>query len=146
MADSSDIDAALLARLGGDTALLALCPNGVYADEAPVGATRFVIVSLVDEVDEPIFGQRAIEDALFLVEARMLSTANGNIKAAAARIDALLENQPIGVGSPATVTGYTWMACHRESRVRGTEVDEIDPNIRWFRRGGNFRVMMSVNP
>ena len=137
--DSSDIDAALMARLGSDAALVALCPNGVYADEAPPGATRFVIVSLVEETDEAVFGGRAIEDALYLVEARMLSTiAGANIKAAAARIDALLEDQPL------TVAGYTGMACHRESRVRMTEVDEIDPSIRWYRRGGNYRVQMSV--
>jgi hypothetical protein len=144
--DSSDIDAALVAKLGSDATLLALCPNGVYLDEAPPNMTRFVIVSLVDEVDEPVFGKRGYEDALFLVEARMLSTAGGNIKAAAARIDALLEDQPLlAPGSPAApVSGYTWMTMFRESRVRLTEVDEIDPAIRWYRRGGNYRVQMSV--
>jgi len=144
--DSSDIDAALVAKLGSDATLLTLCPNGVYVDEAPQGATRFVIVSLVDEVDEPVFGQRGYEDALFLVEARMLSTANGNIKAAAARIDTLLEDQTImAPGSPTVqVHGYTWMTCYRESRVRLTEVDDVDPSIRWFRRGGNYRIQFAV--
>jgi hypothetical protein len=146
MVDSSDIDAALIAKLGSDATLLALCPNGVYMDEAPPGMTKFVIVSLVEEVDEPVFGKRAYEDALFLVEARMLSTAGGNIKAAAARIDVLLEDQPLlAPGSPASsVAGYTWMTMCRESRVRLTEVDEVDPAIRWYRRGGNYRVQMSV--
>jgi hypothetical protein len=139
MADSSDIDNALVARLGADATLLALVPNGVYVDEAPAGSTRFVIVSLVDENDIPTFEGRAIEDALYLVEARMLSTVAGaNIKAAAARIDALLEDLPL------TVTGYTGMTVHRESRVRGTEVDAIDSSIRWYRRGGNYRVQMSL--
>jgi hypothetical protein len=144
--DSSDIDAALVAKLGSDATLLTLCPNGVYVDEAPQGATRFVIVSLVSEVDEPQFGGRAFEDALFLIEARMLSTASGNIKAAAARIDVLLEDQPLlAPGSPATpVSGYTWMTTYRESRVRGTEIDDVSPDIRWFRRGGNYRVMMAA--
>lgn len=137
--DSSDIDNALVAKLGADATLLALVPNGIYVDEAPPGATRFVIVSLVDEHDEAVFGARAIEDALYLVEARMLSTVSGaNIKAAAARIDVLLENAVI------TATGYTWMTLHRESRVRLTEVDDADPSIRWYRRGGNYRVQMSV--
>jgi len=144
--DSSDIDAAIVAKLGADTTLLTLCPNGVYVDEAPPGATRFVIVSLVDEVDEPRFGGRAYEDALYLIEARMLSTAGGNIKAAAARIDVLLEDSPIlAPGSPVTgVTGYTWMTTYRESRVRLTEVDDVDPVLRWYRRGGNYRVQFSV--
>ena len=139
MADSSDIDAALVVKLAADAALLALCPNGVYVDEAPPGSTRFVIVSLVEESDEGKFGGRAFEDALFQVEARMLSTVAGaNPKAAAARIDVLLEDQPL------TVAGYTYMTLHRESRIRMTEVDEADPSIRWYRRGGNYRCQMSV--
>ena len=136
--DSSDIDAALVMKLGSDATLLALCPNGVFMDEAPQGMTKFVIVSLIDESDEAVFGQRAYEDALYLVEARMLSTSGGNIKAAAARIDVLLNDVSIAA------SGYTWMTVYRESRVRQTEVDEVDPSIRWYRRGGNYRVQMSV--
>ena len=136
--DSSDIDNALIAKLGADSTLLALCPNGVYWDEAPPGATRFVIVSLAEEADEAVFGGRAFEDALYSVEARMLSTAGGDIKAAAARIDALLDEQTL------TATGYTWMTMHREGRIRQTEVDEVDPAIRWYRRGGNYRVEMAL--
>jgi hypothetical protein len=138
VSDSSDIDNAIVMKLASDATLLALVPNGVYVDEAPPGATRFVIVSLVEEADEAVFGGRAIEDALYQVEARMLSTSGANIKAAAARIDALLEDQPL------TVAGYTWMDCHRESRIRLTEVDEQDTTIRWVRRGGHYRVQMCV--
>lgn len=138
MADSSDIDNALIARLGGDATLLALAPNGAYWEEAPPGSTRFVIVSLVDEVDEQQLGGRSYEDALYAVEVRMLSSASGNPKAAAARIDVLLEDVPL------VVTGYSPMRLHRESRIRVTEVDEVDPSIRWYRRGGNYRVQMSL--
>lgn len=145
-ADSSNIDAALIATLGSDHTLLSLCPNGAYIDEAPPGATRFVIVSLIDHLDEPTFEGRAFEDALYLVKAVMLSTAGGNIKAAAARIDELLEDQPLGIGSsPALApSGYTQMAVYRESRIRTTEVDDIDPSIRWFHRGGQYRVQMAI--
>jgi len=138
MADSSDIDNALQMKLANDATLLALCPNGVYVDEAPAGSTRFVIVSLVEEADAGMFGGRAFEDGLYQVEAQMLSTAGGNIKAAAARIDALLEQGTL------TVAGYSTMALYRESRIRLTEVDAVDTAIRWYRRGGNYRVMMST--
>jgi len=139
MADSANIDQALLAKLGSDVTLLGLCPNGVYPDEAPPNMTRFVIVSLVDESDEATFGGRAFEDALYLVEARIRSdVAGADPKAAAARIDALLQDQPL------TVAGYTWMTMHREARVRLTEVDDIDPSMRWYRRGGRYRLQMSV--
>lgn len=139
MPDSSDIDNALIARLGADATLLALAPNGAYWDEAPADSTRFVIVSLVDEQDVPQFSGRSYEDALYAVEVRMLSTVAGNNpKAAAARIDVLLEGQPL------TVAGYSPMLLQRESRIRMTEVDAIDSSIRWYRRGGNYRLVMST--
>lgn len=137
MPDSSAVDNAIVAKLGGDTALLALMPNGAYMDEAPQGSTRFVIVSLVDAVDHPQFGGRAFEDALYLVKAVALSTTNADIKAAAARIDALLDYGTL------TVTGYSLMAMRREERVRFQEVDEVDAAIRWQHRGGRYRVMVS---
>jgi len=138
MADSSDIAGALIAKLGSDLELLALCPNGVYRDQAPPGATRFVIVSLLAGEDTGVFGKRAIEAGIYLVEARMLSTVAGaNVKAAAARIDVLLEDQPL------TVTGFSWMTLHREEPIGLTEIDAADPSIRWFRRGGRYRLEMS---
>jgi hypothetical protein len=85
-----------------------------------------------------MFGSRAFEDALYLVEARALSTSGGNVKDAAARIDALLENGTLAVA------GYKVMVIQREERVRITEVDDVDQSIRWQRRGGRYRVMTSV--
>jgi len=136
--DSSGIDAAIVSLIGSDVTLLALCPNGVYVDEAPEGMTRFVIVSLVDEEDMQGFDGRLAEDALFLVEARMRSSANGDIRSAAARIDVLLEGQNL------TATGFTTMTMHRERRIRLTEIDDVDEKIRWYRRGGHYRVAMST--
>jgi len=112
MADSSDVDAALVTKLSTDGALTALATDGVYIDEAPSGKTKFVIVSLVDEHDEPQFSGRAFEDALYQVVYRERSTSGVNAKAAAARIDALLDNQPL------TVTGYSLMTMRRERRIR----------------------------
>jgi len=142
MPDSQDIDTALLTKLSGDATLLALLPNGVWFDEAPPGSKRFVVVSLVDENDEQRFGARAAEDARYLVKAVMLTTAsptaNADIKAAAARIDVLLDNQTL------TATGYASMLVERESRIRLTEVDDVDPTVRWYHRGGQYRVVMST--
>jgi len=141
MPDSSDIDAAIVTKLQTDATLAALLQSGtsVFVDEAPSGATQFVIVSLVDEVDEPQFGGRAFEDALYLVKAVELSTvAVKNIKAAAARIDALLEQGSL------TVTGYSLALLRREARIRITEVDDVDSSIRWAHRGGHYRIVMST--
>jgi hypothetical protein len=137
--NTSDIASALLAKLNGDPELRTLCPDGAFFDEGPPGATRFVIVSFVTALDQGVFGRRAIEDGLYLVEARMLSTVEGaNVNRAAARIDELLEDQPL------TAAGYGWMTTFRESPTRLTEVDEVDPSIRWNRRGGQYVVQMSV--
>lgn len=138
MSDSSDIDNALIAKLGADATLLALCPNGVYWDEAPPNSNRFVVVSFVEQHDEPMFSGRAFEDALYLVKAVMISTANGDIKAAAARIDTLLDQQPL------TVSGYGVSLMRRVARVRMTEVDDQDQSIRWFHRGGHYAVVASA--
>jgi len=139
--DTSDIDAAILAKLGSDATLLALAPNGVYFDLAPAGSTRFVIVSLVDAFDEPQFGGIAYEDLLYAIEYRELRQATGpasNAKAAAQRIRVLLEDQPL------TVAGYTWMTVHRERVERKTETDDLDTSIKWNRRGGQYRVQFSI--
>jgi hypothetical protein len=139
MSDSSDVDAALIAKLQTDATLAALTPGGWFMDEAPAGLTQFGIVSLVDEHDEPMFGGRAFEDATYLVTFIELSTvAVKNAKAAAARIDALLEQGSL------TIAGYGLMLLRRDSRVRSTEVDELDSSIRWFHRGGRYQVVVSA--
>lgn len=140
MPDSSAIDNALMAKLGADATLLSYCTNGVYWDEAPPNSTKFVIVSFIDEVDEAVFQQRGYEDGLYLVKAVMRDQGSSasTMAAAAARIDTLLEDTTL------TVAGYTHMVMHREARIRMTEVDEIDPSIRWQHRGGHYRVQQSI--
>lgn len=141
MSDSGAIDNALLAKLGADSALLAFVPDSVYLDEADADAKRFVIVSLVEETDERRFEGRSHEDARYMVKAVGLSTVTtrANIREAAARIDALLD------GGTLTVPGYGLMAMYRESRLTPqVEVDDVNTEIRWFHRGGIYRVLMST--
>jgi hypothetical protein len=144
MSDSSDVDAALVAKLQSDATLAALLPGGWYVDEAPAGLTQFGIVSLVDEHDTPVFEGRAFEDAIYLVKAVELSTvAVKNVKAAAARIDVLLDPQPPLPPATLTIAGYGLLVSRRESRVRSTEVDENDSSIRWQHRGGRYQLMVA---
>lgn len=139
MPDSSAVDAAIVSALLNDTTLMALMTDGVFWDQAKPGAEKFVIVSLVDEADEGKFGGRAYEDALYLVKAVALGSSGADVKTAAARIDTLLEDKSL------TASGYAWMTAHREARVRYTEVDDVDPSIKWQHRGGRYRVQMSVS-
>lgn len=138
MADSSEVDAAIAAKLIADATLMAITTDGVFFDEAKQGAQAFVIVSLIEEHDEPMFSGRAFEESLYLVKAVTLGTSGANVKTAAARIDALLDQQPL------TVTGYKHTLTRREARVRLTEVDGEDASIRWQHRGGQYRVVVSA--
>jgi hypothetical protein len=147
MSDSSDIENAVIAKLAADAPLTALMPDGVFFEVAPAGRTRFVIVSLVESHDERVFGGRAVEDVLLLVKAVALSTVTANIKAAAARVDELLDPQPPAAPATLTAAGYSLMAMYRDPdlpRIRLTEEDDDDATIRWFHRGGHYRVVMST--
>ena len=83
-----------------------------------------------------MLGGCAYEDALYLVKVVALGSGV-DVKAAAARIHTLLEDQVL------TVSGYTHMVMHRESRIRMTEVDQADASIRWQHRGGRYRVQQA---
>jgi hypothetical protein len=137
MADSSQVDAAVIGRLLGDATLSSLMSDGVYWDVAAHGKTRFVIVSQVDHSDEPMLQGTAYERFLYLVKAVELSTSGANISAASARIQTLLHDATFAV------TGYGLMVSRRVERVRYTEVDEVDRDIRWQHRGGQYEVMVS---
>jgi hypothetical protein len=137
--DTSAIDAALVNVLYQDTTLKSLVPDGVYMDEAPPNAQRFVIVALADAVDNATYDAgRAFEEKTYTVVAKMLSTAGGDIKGAAARIDVLLEDAAL------TVTGYADVRARRERPIRETDVDTVDPSLRWFHRGGEYRVHAAI--
>jgi hypothetical protein len=145
---SAAIDQALVAMLGSDATLLSYMTGGVYwAGEVPEGTKKFVEVSLADSEDVWVFGHRAIEDTLYLVQAVMLSTAGAKatVTAAEARIDALLDGQPIGIGSPFGVDGYAPAVIARERRLRESEPHDEDRSIRWWRRGGFYRIAIGVS-
>ena len=139
MADPAEVDAAIVTHLANDATLAGLLPDGVYMDIAPSGKTQFVIVSLVIHEDNYMLGGEAFEKALYLVKAVDKSTSGSIAKAAAARIQTLLQDVPL------TITGYTHMLTQREERVRYTEVDESEPDTRWQHRGGRYAVFVSPN-
>lgn len=137
--DTTAIDQAIVDLLLHDPTLAALVPDGVYVDEAPPNAQRFVIVALADAQDVPVFGGRAYEDKRYTIVAKMLSTAGGDIRSAAAQIDYLLEDVVL------EAAGYECMTVYRERPIRETDVDDRDPALRWFHRGGEYRVQMAIN-
>jgi hypothetical protein len=148
---SSAITVALINKLLADAALMALTPDGVFKDVAGASMAdggspkRFVIVSLVTSADRWEFRRRAFEDALYLVEARMLSSVPGaNVEAAGERIDALLDPQPPQPPATLTVPGYGLMDLARDEAVESTEFDDGDASIQWNRCGGRYRVKVAT--
>jgi hypothetical protein len=139
MPDSAEIDKALIARLSGDATLTGLLPEGVFVNEAPQGKTKFAIVSMVITLDRaqmaPPGQRRAAEDVLYLVKAVTLGASRTLAGQAAARIDVLLEDQPL------TITGYACASLAREERIDDTEIDDVDASIRWQHRGGRYRLV-----
>lgn len=138
--DSSAIDNAVIGRLLADPSLAALMPDGVYYGHAGAGARRYVIVSLIGSIDESTFDGRAIEHALYLVKAVALSTTGGDVQTAAARIDALLQDQFFAIAP-----GYDLMAAYRiGDRLREKELDDVDPDLVWNHRGATYRLDVAV--
>lgn len=150
MPDSSAIDTAVIGLLQGDATLKTLMPGGVYYQVAPPDSKQFVIVSIVESADQIMFGGRAWESVLYLVKAVEFSSPtvhNNNAKAAADRIDALLDPQPPAPPAALTITGYGVLNVQREGRrLRETEVDEIDSTLHWVHRGANYRVLAEPAP
>ena len=137
MADSSEIDAAVITMLSGDATLTAVATGGVFFGEAPQNSDRFVTVSLVTSHDEPKFGGRAYEEVFYDIQYVERSTSGTNAKAAAKRIDELIELQTL------SATGFAPMLMRRDERIRYAEVDDVDKSIRWQHRGGRYQVMVA---
>jgi len=139
--DGSNLDAAIVDLLTADSALAALMPDGVYIDEAPSGAQRFVIVSLTaPTVDTHTLDGGGFEIVSYLVTANGVSSAIGGpqIKAAADRIDAVLHD------AAPVVAGFPSVSIARTGRVRPPiDVDADDRSLRWYRRGGVYELFAS---
>ncbi len=139
MADPSEIDAAIVAKLGTSVQLATLFPDGIYFDVAPPDARQFVIVSLVIGQDEDIFGEAdaGIQTRLYLVKVVDKTQSGTNVRTGAALIHELLQKTTL------EIEGYDHMVTHRVEPVRYTEVDE-DTDERWQHRGGRYEVMCSA--
>ena len=140
MADASAVDTAVITQLAADAPLMALLPGGVHFGLAPQGVTAFALVSVDETADVSVFAEapaarRAIEQITYTVQAVLPTSAMAPATQAAARIDAVLEDQPL------TIPGYGWLSTVRVERLRPAGApDPVDKNIRWQQIGGRYRV------
>jgi hypothetical protein len=140
VSDSNQVDAALIDVLADDPTLAGLLPDGVFVDVASAKAQRFVIVQLLSHEDTDGFTTAAFERFVYLVKAVVLSTSGADIKGASLRIHELLQRVPMAI------VGYSHMSTVRTERVRYTEVDSVESDIRWQHRGGHYEIFVSPNP
>jgi hypothetical protein len=138
VANTAAVDEALVAALAADATLTALLPDGVYLDVAPASKTRFVIVQAQTHEDEEGFNATMFETFRYRITARGLATTGVDANAAAFRIHELLT-----VPMLTPIDGYTHMATLRVERIKFTEVDAIDNDIRWQIAGGDYEISVS---
>lgn len=137
MIDATAVERALIGTLASDAALAALLPHGVYYDLAPIGATRFVIVSLSTSR-----GLAELNDGdtfrafVYLVKAVALGSDSDPIAAADRRIHELLDHGSLELVD----AGGTVMALRFVDRVRYTEQVAAET---WQHRGGRFEVLVT---
>jgi len=133
----------VITHLAGDATLATLLPGGVHFGLAPQGKTAFALVTIDETADVAVFAEtaaarRAIEVITYAVAAVVQTSAMGPATQAAARIDALLADQPL------TVPGYGWLSTVRVDRIRDPgELDPSDKSIRWQHHGGRYRVQVT---
>lgn len=136
--DSGALDAALVAYLQADAALTARQPDGVFIDDVPPGAQRFVMVTVLEATDGETFSEgRAFEVVRYRVTAvgHTAVVTGPDIRAAALRLDELLQ------GASLTVDGYpAGVTLARLGRIRLLEVDDEDRSLRWYHRGGVYEL------
>jgi hypothetical protein len=137
VANVAAVEAAILTVLSADAALTALLPHGVWLDIGKKGSTRFAVVQHQTHVDEEGFRAPLYEEFRYRITARVLDLATTAADAAAYRIHELLEDQVL------TITGYTHMSTLRVERIKTTEVDAIDNDIRWQIAGGDYEIHVS---
>lgn len=143
---STDIAIALINKALADPVLMGLTPDGVFKDIAGPSmvhgrdATRFVIVSFVIGSNTRVFNRRGFQEGLYLIEARMLSSAGGDVNAAAARLDELFDPQPPAPPATLTIPGFGLMACYQDEPTELVEFEVADASMRWDRAGGRYSI------
>jgi hypothetical protein len=141
--DHAAVDRALIARLT-DAELQALMPGGPYFDLGAHGQTGMTIVSVHEDAGSEQFGGVAARRTVYQAKAVDLNTSAVKAEQAAARIHALLQwdDGP----APLAIAGFDLMALRLTERIRYTEVDAVNDDLRWQHQGGLYEIIVSPAP
>lgn len=137
MIDATEVERALIGKLAGDATLAAVLTDGVYYDVAPIGSTRFCIVSLSSSrgLYELADGE-TFRALIYVVKAVVLGSASADVAAADKRIQELVDRQPLDVSA----AGAELMVAHWIDRIRYTETANNDV---WQHRGARYELTVT---
>lgn len=138
MIDAGEVERALIGKLDADPALSASLPDGVFYDLAPIGSTKFVIVSLSTSrgLYELNDGE-TLRALVYVVKAVVLGTGGATIADADRRIQELIDRQPLDLPAAA---GATLMVARWVDRIRYTE--NVDGET-WQHRGARYEITVT---
>jgi hypothetical protein len=129
--DATEVERALIGKLAADATLSASLTDGVYYDIAPIGSTRFAIVSLSSSrgLYELNDGE-TLRALIYVVKAVVLGSSSTTVAAADKRMQELIDRQPLDLPPAA---GATLMVARWVDRIRYTETANNDI---WQHRAG----------
>lgn len=138
MINAGEVEKALIGKLSADAELIGYLSDGIYYDLARQGATRFGIVSLSTSR-----GLYELNDGetfrafTYVVKAVVLGNGNDPVAKADARIQALIDRQPLALPPE---SGASLMVARWVDRVRYTETAN---NEFWQHRGGRYEITVT---
>lgn len=138
MINVTEVERALIGKLAADATLATLLPDGVYYDVAPIGSTKFAIVSLstsrgLDELNDA----ETFRALIYVVKAVALGSGSDTVAAADIRIQEIVDRQPLDLAPEA---GATLMVARWVDRIRYTEILNGDA---WQHRGARYEITVT---
>ena len=138
MINVTEVERALIGKLAADATLSTLLPDGVYYDVAPIGSTKFVIVSLSTSrgLDE-LADAETFRALIYIVKAVALGSGSDTVAAADIRIQEIVDRQPLDLAPEA---GAELMVARWVDRIRYTEIANGEA---WQHRGARYEITVT---
>ena len=138
MINVTEVERALIGKLAADATLSTLLPDGVFYDVAPIGSTKFAIVSLSTSrgLDE-LADAETFRALIYIVKAVALGSGSDTVAAADFRIQEIVDRQPLDFPPAA---GASLMVARWVDRIRYTEIANGEA---WQHRGARYEITVT---
>lgn len=138
MINATEVERALIGKLAADATLQTSLPDGVFYDTAPLGSTRFAIVSLsASRARYELNDGETLRALIYVVKAVVLGASSDGVAAADKRIQELVDRQPLDLPAAA---GATLMVARWVDRIRYTETASGEI---WQHRGARYEITVT---